>query len=203
MKMKKLLFTLFVLFSLSAWNNSYAQLLVKGIKGGLNYSNVGKFDQLAAIEEAKSLTSWHAGIFIGIKAIIVSVQGDVLYSVQGTNYTDDLGEEHKLENAYINIPVVAKFYLVPKLLNLHAGLQYGILFSSKVDGDSEYQISGTTVEDYFKGGDWAIPVGVGLDISKLMLELRYNIGVADINNLSLADTKLSNGVFQASVGLKF
>jgi hypothetical protein len=198
--MKKILLTLIAVATLTSF--SFAQKVNKGIKGGLNYANVGNFDQLPEIDDITNLTSWHAGVFLGVKVAMISVQGDVLYSVQGTNYTDLSGEEHKLENAYINIPVVVKLHFIPKL-NVQAGLQYGILFSSKVDGETDYQIGGTTVEDYFKGGDWAIPIGIGLDISKLMIELRYNIGVADINNISLDETKLSNGVFQASLGIKF
>ena len=198
--MKKILLTLMAIALLSSF--SFAQKVNKGIKGGLNYANVGNFDQLPEIEDITSLASWHAGVFLGIKAAIITVQGDILYSVQGTNYTDDLGEEHKLENAYINIPVVVKLHFIPKL-NVQAGLQYGVLFSSKIDGQTDSQIGLTPVEEYFKGGDWAIPVGVGLDISRLMIELRYNIGVADINNISLDETKLSNGVFQASLGIKF
>jgi len=198
--MKKVLFTLFFVSLISTLSS--AQLIRKGIKGGLNYSSIRKFQKLADIEDATSLTSWHAGAFIGVKAIIVSVQGDVLYSVQGTNFIDNTGD-HKLKNTYLNIPVVAKVFIVPGLLNLQAGLQYSVLLSSKVDGEKEYLISGNTAEDYFSAGDWAIPVGIGLDISKLLIELRYNIGVADINNISLAQTKLSNGVLQASIGIKF
>ena len=198
--MKKILFTLISVALISSFSS--AQMIKKGIKGGINFSSIGNFDNLTAIEEASSLTSWHAGVFLGVKAAIVTVQADILYSVQGSNYNDISGEEHKLENSYVNIPVVVKVSLVP-VLNLQAGVQYGILVSSKLDGDKDYQIGATIEEDYFTGGDWAIPVGIGLDVSKLMIDLRYIIGVADINNVSLTETKLSNGVFQASVGIKF
>ena len=185
-----------VLFSA---NTSQAQLIQWGIKGGINSSTLTGLKDQATVDNVSRLTSWHAGALLQVNVPIITVQLDAVYSVQGAKTTSS-GTEDKIENAYINLPLVAKLKIL-SVLNIQAGLQYGILVSSKVNGEKE--VLGVTYKDFYKGGDWAIPVGLGLQVSKLLVDLRYNIGVADITDISASTVKINNGVFQASVGLVF
>ena len=91
-----------------------AQLIYKGIKGGLNISNIKGFDELAGISETETYNGWHAGILVGVDLPIVDVQADILYSQQGVTYTDILGGDPvDLENSYVLIPVMAKLGFIP------------------------------------------------------------------------------------------
>ena len=71
-------------------------------------------------------------------------------------------------------------------------------------GDNPISGNPESVEDLFTSGDWSVVLGIGFDISKLMIDVRYNIGVSDISNVSISNTDpLKSGVFQLSAGIKF
>ena len=95
-------------------------------------------------------------------------------------------------------------FLIPKI-NLQAGLQYGILVSSAIDGVDDYDFGSgpESIQDQFSGGETSIVFGIGAELSKFMAEIRYNLGVSDINASSLSAEKLSSGVFMLNVGFRF
>jgi len=177
-----------------------------GIKGGLNISNMKNMTSLPNIQDSESYTGYHAGLFLGVKLAIVSVQADVLYSVQGVSLleTGSTTEFKDLENTYINVPIMAKIHIIP-LMNIQAGLQYSFLTKSVFDGSAEYPIGGgqpVNIQDQFSSGDAAILIGLGFDISKLVIDLRYNVGVSDNNSALPTTEQLSSGNFQISVGFR-
>ena len=173
-----------------------AQLFMFGIKGGLNISNMQNMTSLAAFEDSQSYTGYHAGIFLGSKFTIVSVQADVLYSVQGvslleTGSTEDFKD---LENTYINVPIMAKIHFIP-LMNIQAGLQYSFLTKSVYDGSAEYPIDGTqpvNIKDQFSSGDAAILIGLGFDISKLVIDYWFSCYFPTTDYTQKAATVFSN-----------
>ncbi len=206
--MKKFITVAIVGLCLILATDSNAQLFRYGIKGGLNFSNIKSFKNLTNVESIENYTGWHAGIFFGVKFVVVAVQGDIVYSVEGVRFEDtsNPGELLDLTNSYINIPVVAKFFVVPGILNLQGGLQYGILTSSLIDGQEDYEFDTgtlTTVKDQFKSGGTSVVFGLGAEFSKLMLEARYNLGVSDLNASDLTTEKLKSGVIQLSLGFRF
>ncbi len=204
--MKKL-FTIILIGSGILFSGTVEAQFKWGIKGGVNFASIKNLDDLAGVASLEGYTGYHGGLFFGIKLPIVGVQADVVYSLQGQKFEDvATGGESVLEQSYINIPVVAKISLIP-LINLQAGLQYGILAKAVVDGAEEFDFgSGTEkVADQFKSGDWSIVFGIGFDVSKLIFEARYNLGVSDLSATSITQTTdgLKNGVFQLSAGIKF
>lgn len=203
--MKKL-FTIsaLALFMIMAMTNHSQAQLKWGLKGGVNFASIKNFEQAGIIDNLQTYTGWHGGIFVQFKLPIVAVQGDILYSVQGQKF-DLLGVSQTLENSYILIPVVAKVSLIP-LINLQGGLQYGILTTSAINGEDMIDLGNgqEAVKDFFKGGDWSVVLGIGFDISKLMIDARYNLGVSQVNEVSFSSSEsLKNGVFQLSAGIKF
>lgn len=184
-----------------------AQIFRWGVKGGVNIADIKNFDNLAAVENTENYTGYHAGIFLGAKFAIVSVQADVLYSLQGVTFSETIAPDDfiDLENSYINVPIMAKINFIP-LMNIQAGFQYSFLTKSVIDGEADYPIGGGTpinVQDQFKSGDASILIGIGFDISKLVIDLRYNFGVSDNNAGTLTTEQLKNGTFQASLGVRF
>ena len=186
-----------IIFSAS---QSFGQIRA-GIKGGLNSSNISGLD-LAGVSGVTRYSGWNAGIFVGLKLPVIGIQGDILYSLEGVKYTLDLGalgtEEVTNELTYINIPVVAKLNLIP-LLNIQAGLQYGILSKAELQSSQ-----GTVdVKDTTKGGNTSVVLGVGLDISKIVIDLRYNIGLTDLNDDSAVPISPKLSTIQLDVGFRF
>lgn len=141
-----------------------------GVAGGLNLSKIN------SEESSKSITGFHGGLITEIKLPIeLGVEVDVLYSTKGGTFE---GLNSKLETVelkneltYIDIPVVAKLYIL-KVLNLQAGPQFSYLMGAKFDG--------TDNKENLNSIDLGIVAGIGLDITKLHTAVRYNYGLTEI-----------------------
>ena len=200
--MKKIILsTLFVL----AFGFTYAQKAEFGMKGGLNVANQN-FDGDGA-PSTSSLIGFHIGGFVDVKiSDKFSIQPELLYSTQGTelNWLNDGVTINSFKLAYINIPVMAKYYASEKF-SLEAGPQIGFLTSAKVNGTS----GGTTVDvdakRFFNSTDFGINFGAGYDFTKkISAGIRYNLGLFNIgSNEFVSDgDKITNSVFSISVGYK-
>ncbi|MDZ7645701.1 MAG: porin family protein [Cytophagales bacterium] len=140
-----------------------------GFKTGYNGSTIGGLKDQQGIKDVKMLSGYHVGLYAQLKLSIISIQADALYSTQGAKVVSSSDVEYKVENNYVNIPVVAKVHLGPVFLL--GGLQYGILTSSKINGvkdDSGF---------FYTKSDLAIPVGAGVEVKKVTVEARMNIGI--------------------------
>lgn len=164
-------------------SSAFAQASVAlGIKGGLNFANVNTTSIGAAYG---SRTGYHAGAFVNVKFTKFAIQPEVIYSVQGADAAGG-----NLELGYVNIPILLKFYLIGGL-NLQAGPQFGFLTSATSGG--------TDIKDFLESSETSVALGAGFDISKFVIDVRYNLGLTDVDK---ATTEAKNQVFQLSVGFK-
>ena len=177
---KAILLTMFLaLGSLSA----NAQGIKFGVKGGANFSNVkGDFD-------SENITNFHVGALVELNITpSFSLQPEVLYSSQGAK----LKGSDDIKSDYINIPVMARFYVIPKLLSIDAGPQFGFLVNDNYDNIGPAFKS--------KNYDFAVAGGVTVDIiSGLFVSGRYVVGLTDTTE----DSDVKNMTAQFSVGYKF
>lgn len=123
-----------------------------------------------------------------------AVSAGVFYSMQGAKSKDD-GIKTTAKLDYINIPILAQFYVVPGLA-LKAGIQpaFNVKHKYKVEA------GGSSAEsDYsdFKTFDFSIPLGVSYEFSNFVIDARYNLGLT-----KLVDNGESskNSVIQFTVG---
>lgn len=126
----------------------------------------------------------------------IGLSAGVLYSMQGAKTTEE-GVDCTLKLDYLNVPILANFY-VAKGFAVKLGVQPGFKLSSKAKAKG----SGASVEldvDGIKSVDLSIPVGVSYQYQNIVFDARYNWGVAKI--IDDADSKHS--VFQITVGYKF
>lgn len=190
------------LFMISVSISSNAQVAF-GIKGGLNLSNLKVDDPQASYE---SRTGYHAGFFLRSKFDKVAFQPELLLYTQSNqiDYAASSINPGTVENnfTYLTIPVMFKFYVVSGL-NIQAGPQFGFLL------DGEQNISTTLfngtkdIKDNYKSNDIAVSVGGGWDFPfGLGLDVRYNLGVKDINNAANGEETKSR-VFLVSVAWNF
>lgn len=210
--MKKLLvFAVLASFSLVA--TAQEEDVRFGAKAGLNIANTsgdGNFD---------SRTSFHLGVVAEIPITDkFAFQPEVLYSSQGAKFDEkfDAGivstsTEVTGKNDYINIPLMAKYY-VAQGLSLQAGPQIGFLVSAKSEGETT--INGVTTKfdndtkDNLKGIDFGLNFGLGYQLDMgVFFDARYNLGLSDINDIEFEagdeEFKNQNSVIQLSVGYKF
>lgn len=177
---KVILLTMFLVLGTVATN---AQGVKFGVKGGANFSNFkGDFN-------SDNITSFHVGGFVELGVTpSFSVQPEVLYSSQGAKVegADDINFD------YINVPVMARFYILPDVLSIDAGPQFGFLVNDNFDdvpGDFKT-----------KNFDFAVAGGVTVNLVKgLFVSGRYVVGLTDTTE----DAEVKNMTAQVSVGYKF
>lgn len=161
-----------------AFGFTNAQQTRFGVKGGLNISTLVGGD----VEDTKSLVGFHVGGFAEIKIFDkFFIQPELLYSAQGTKVDGPLGADADLKLNYLNIPVLAKYYIVDKF-SVEAGPQLGILLSAKADG--------TDFKDYTRSVDFGFNIGAGYNFTdNLSVGLRYTIGLSPITDKDIDNTE--------------
>lgn len=184
--MKKLL--LVTAITILGLANINAQDVEFGIKGGLNFATITGENT----SKDQIITAFNFGAMAEIKiSEKFSFQPELLYSGQG--YDTDIDSEGIIALNYLNIPLMAKYY-VTKKLSLEAGPQIGFLLSTK-GGTEDYK-------DLFKTTDFGVNLGIGYKLdSGLNFGARYVLGLSNINDVGGTTNK--NGVFQLSIGYFF
>ena len=201
--MKKFFLTAAAVFAFSFAN---AQDVKFGAKAGLNISSITGDDT----EDLSSKIGFQVGGFAEIKiSDKFAIQPELLYSAQGAKaeytYEDydvdtetffDVTEKSTIKLAYLNIPVMAKYY-VTEGFSLEAGPQIGFLMSAKEDSEDR--------KEFLNSTDFGFNVGAGYNLNEQMsLGLRYNIGLSDIEkDLDLGASGSKNSSLQLSLSLHF
>lgn len=214
--MKKVVFlAAFAVFGLSAVQ---AQEVRLGAKAGVNFASIGGDDT----EEIDGRTSFHIGLLAEIPlGDRFTVQPEILYSAQGAKveYTQSpfdapISYKEKLKLDYINIPIMAKYYVIEGL-SLEAGPQFGILVSAKAETEAtifgETESSDFDVKDSFKTLDIGLGLGAGYRLNNgIFFSARYVLGLSNMVDMGdefelydEGDFKQHNNVIQLSVGYSF
>lgn len=209
MRMKKILIPAVALLTFGI---SHGQQLRFGAKAGVNVATI-----TGDLEGNKALTGFHIGAIAEIKINEkFAVQPEMLYSSQGSKsrYTEGnsisyLSIDYTHTLSYLNIPIIAKYYVAPKL-SLETGPQVGFLLSAKeknettlalADGSFQYESDKYDIKEGLKSIDFGFNIGAGYDFTPtIFAQLRYNFG---LSNISDNNTTLRNSVLQASIGYKF
>ncbi|CAM4130720.1 porin family protein [Zobellia nedashkovskayae] len=186
--MKKLVFFLTALLTITAIN---AQDFNFGVKGGINIASVGG-SAYSSLGSLGTKVSFHLG---GVAEFPItekiSVQPELLYSSQGTRWNYGTNDDN-LKLDYINLPILGKYYILEGL-SAEAGPLVGFLLSTNEDDD-----------DRFNSLDIAFAIGASYKLNENMFfSLRYNKGIANINDDSYTGGKSQNNVFQLSAGYAF
>jgi hypothetical protein len=151
-----------------------------GLKGGVNMAtlNADNFNN-------GDVTAFHGGAYGLIKITKFGIQPEVLFSKRGDGQTD---------LAYMDVPVMAKFYLAGGL-NIQAGPQFGVLLSAE-------RTDGTDVKDLLKASDLSAAMGLGWDLPfGLNVTGRYILGLKDVND-DPNGASVKGNTYQLSVGYK-
>ena len=184
--MKKLLLVVTLMLTVGIVANAQLKF---GVKAGANISNVAM--------DADNKVGFHAGVLGEFKIASFAIQPEVLYSMQGAK-----GDGGKIENDYLNIPVMAKYYFIPGL-SVEAGPQVGFLMSAKMkpdDGDSR------DMKDLMNKTDFAINVGASYEVPIIPagVFVRYTLGLTDLyKNIPSGVDAGKNRVLQIGAFVKF
>ena len=193
--MKKLF--MFIVAVLLVGSASAQSGIVVGPKVGLNVTNISNID------DSKNKVSFQLGAFAELRMNdFFAIQPELIYSRQGFRYKYD-GVKYKERVNYLNIPVLAKLYVLEDL-SVDLGPQLGFA----LNGKSVAKHGGTTVKDKNKDlntVEVSFALGLSYNWDNLMFSARYNIGLSNVmdKNKSWDEGNNKNHVFQLSVGYRF
>ena len=138
---------------------------------------------------ASSIVGFNVGGFAEIKiSEKFSIQPELLYSTQGAEIDSD-GETVDFNLSYLNIPIMAKYYVAPKF-SLELGPQASFLLSEKNDFD----VNNANTSDF------AVDAGLSFKITKnIFVQGRYVLGLTEVSS----NAEAKNSVLQFSAGLMF
>ena len=159
-----------------------------GLKGGANLAKINSTDPQVILDNK---TGWHGGVMAEIELPFMGLEVDALYSQSGSK-VDFTGVVQDLKNTYLAVPILAKVSFL-KVLNIHAGPQFSVLTSSKLDL-ADYK-------DKIANKDFQVVFGAGLEFMTLHASLRYTLGVQDINIDTAKSYDLKNNAVMLSVGV--
>lgn len=187
-------------------DNTADRSLSFGVKGGVNFATVTGGENFNTPD---SRTSFHVGL-VGEMPVadIFSLQLEALYSGQGfqTDIRGTDGDKAEWQLDYINVPVLAKFYIV-KGLSVEAGPQFSFLVNEEFDynpnsGDGDIDPNNSA----FDAKNFEFGVAGGLTFQTefgLFATGRYNYGFTEIFKKESGFGDAHNSVFQIGVGYKF
>lgn len=167
-----------------------------GIKGGPIFSS---FD--SARQDFGNNTGFEGGLFFGgNRGGVVGVQGEVLYAKKGSS---------EIDLRYLEIPVLLRINIGSNSLN-----GFNVYGLGGPVADIQIQATGPNGEklsDYFERGDVGFLLGGGLEITRFIIEGRYNWGLRsvireqfDLLNFDFGDVdKIKNRSFAVLFGIRF
>jgi len=166
-----------------------------GIKGGWLYSS---FSQ--AGESLDSRSGWEAGIFFGgNRSGVVGFMGELLYARKSFSEgvvakTTDLD--------YLEIPLLLRLNIGSS--NKNKGVIFYGLAGPVFDVNLKAQQDGVDVSDNYEKMDIGFLAGGGLEISRIIIEARYNWGLKNLlkTNGAFSD-ELKNQSFALIGGIRF
>ena len=175
-----------------------------GAKAGVNFAKLTG----DAVEDADGRTGFHVGAIVEIPVSEkFSVQPELVYSQQGLQSKYDIGGisiEEKLKLDYINIPVMAKFYVVEGFA-VEAGPQFGFKMNAKYEVEGDGESFEEDAED-ITGFDLSLGAGLSYKLDNgLFFQTRYMFGLSNVNGDEEEgfDDNLTNSVLSASIGFMF
>ena len=191
--MKKILL-IAVLFI--AYNTSNAQISY-GIKGGLNYNyaSIDGIDDLAV----NNKVGYNVGGFLRVKIPLLGlyVQGEPTYTRLNAEIEDRSGNKGttNLGSNRFDLPVLAGIKLA--IFRVYAGPVMSWNLGSSVGWD-DYEV---VVNDAMSVGG---QVGVGVELGKLMLDVRYEGGIShELSVAGVDNSNFDNRGSQIILGLAF
>ncbi|GAA4278752.1 porin family protein [Aquimarina mytili] len=165
-----------------------------GFKFGGNYANI-----TGDLENTDARVRMHLGAVIEFP--ITSnffVQAEVLYSAQG--YTI---EENSIENEislnYLALPLIAKYYFVPKF-SFETGPRFATLANESNSIGDETDEFFNTYNDFDFG--WVFGAGFKAE-SGLFFQVHYTLGLNNVFNTDINDISSNHSIAQLSVGYLF
>ncbi|WP_019038246.1 porin family protein [Psychroflexus tropicus] len=182
-----------------------AQESAFGVKGGLNMSNFFTEN----VDDENLRTGLNFGVYSRSALVedVLYLQAELGYSGKGAKIEGDAGEA-ELGLGYLELPIMASVG-VADLFYVEGGAYASYLLDANVSGESVLSNEPFEREigtDNFKDFDYGLAVGANVNLSPIVVGVRYYYGLQDIvdNDIaSFSGIEARNSTFQAYVAFEF
>lgn len=160
---------------------SFAQTVSFGPKAGLNVSDSDVFVGWAT----DNRYSVHVGGFANVRVFkFISLQGEVVYSPQGSTVSDSNQSGLNIVNRldYINFPLLVDINFF-KGLSIQGGPQLGILVNKERKDKNTGEVFDFTRDELIEPVDWSMGFGFQYRFPMgLMIQTRYHYGIVSVDS---------------------
>lgn len=192
--MKKLFTLTLLLFFIGL--SAEAQIFTIGPKLGISNTTLNLKENAAKYQSGEAKYSYHGGVFARIKITGFYIQPEAYFNSVNGEYTDatDPNDVRTLEfnQNKIDMPILFGWKMGP--LRINAGPVASFNLDDEVDFDN-------SVSEY-KSAVFAYQAGIGVDISKLIIDLRYEGNLSNQAVLGNDEGGVRVNQVMLSVGLK-
>ncbi|HET8861367.1 porin family protein [Marivirga sp.] len=195
--MKKLFTLTALLFFVGI--SAKAQLFTIGPKLGISNTTLSIKDNVGEYESGDAKYSYHGGVFARVKIAGFYIQPEAYFnSVKGEYFDPNQpqGEQDvQFNQSRIDMPILVGWKMGPLRINA------GPVASFNLDEDVDASSTNSVVTEY-KSAVFAYQAGIGLDISKIIIDLRYEGNLSNQAILGNDEGKVKVNQIMLSVGLK-
>jgi hypothetical protein len=182
MKTVKLIIAFVFLISTVQHVNAQESKFKIGAKGGVNFSNLYTDN----VDDENVLIGFNAGLFAKLPITkFIAIQPEVYFTTKGSELVYNnafVSGTAKFNLNYIEVPVLIVINLTNNF-NLHAGPYLGFLINGKVKNDSNvnvFDFQNNINNDDFNKIDAGLALGLGMDVDKLSVGVRYSYGMTTV-----------------------
>lgn len=156
-----------------------------GIKAGVNLAKMSELEALAGGDEVSNdiKMGMVGGAFFKFALGPLNVQLEGLYSVKGSEGKSLLGgEAWETKLTYFEVPLLLKFELPLPALSpyLYAGPSMAFLLKAEAK-DEAFGTEWIDTKDGMKSTEWSVAIGGGVNILKFHVDVRYLMGLTELN----------------------
>lgn len=155
-----------------------------GIKAGVNLSDIDT-DQLGS----STRSGFVGGVYLDLPTAVLHLQIEALISQRGFKGGTPLGSylggaDLEYRNTYLQIPALLVFALPLPVVapRVYAGPAINTPLKSEVRLDGDW----SDIKDDTRT-NWSVILGVGVEVMKIGVDLRYDIGVTALNSRPVGD----------------
>jgi len=176
--MKKIILSLAILLSGSVF--AQAQVLPSfqfGVKGGVNLSRFSTSNTFNSDNRAGYL----AGVWARIGALGINLQPEIYYASKVATITDPASEQNQVTINSIDVPVLVGLKF--GALGIGGRIATGPMASFIISNDQSFRSAASSIGSLnFKNQAYAWQFGAGLDVTKISVDLRYELGLTDLSS---------------------